>query len=113
MSYDLGLHDPVSGEMLQLNAAHAMRGGTYCLGGTIDASLNVTYNYARLFRFAFEDQRGIRTLYGISGAESIQLLERAIANLGDNTDEDYWAATEGNAKRALYQLMALARLRPD
>jgi hypothetical protein len=27
--------------------------------------------------------------------------------------EDYWEATEGNAKRALLQLMALSRMRPD
>jgi hypothetical protein len=26
---------------------------------------------------------------------------------------DYWKATEGNAKRALCQLVALAQLRPD
>ena len=48
-----------------------------------------------------------------TGAESIPLLEKAIANLGDDVHPDYWEPTEGNAKRALFKLLALARLRPD
>lgn len=37
----------------------------------------------------------------------------AIAELHDDVDPDYWKATEGNAKRALLQLLAMARMRPD
>ena len=41
-------------------------------------------------------------------------LEKAIAALGDDVDDsDYWNATEGNAKRALYGLLAFAKMRPD
>ena len=29
------------------------------------------------------------------------------------TDDDYWTATEGNAKRPLLQLLAMAKMRPD
>lgn len=48
------------------------------------------------------------------GAESIPMLEKAIAALGDDTDDDdYWHATEGNAKRALYWLLEFAKMRPD
>lgn len=112
MSYDIDLCDPITGEVLQLDAVHHMRGGTYAVGGTTDASLNVTYNYAVHFRRVM-GERGVRTIYGMSGAASIPILDSAIANLSNDTDPDYWKATEGNAKRALVQLRALAEMRPD
>lgn len=31
----------------------------------------------------------------------------------DDVDTDYWKPTEGNAKRALLQLLAMAKIRPD
>ena len=49
----------------------------------------------------------------MTGAESIPVLEKAIAPLGDDVDDDYWKSTEGNAKQALLQLVALAKMRPD
>ena len=55
----------------------------------------------------------ILRLYGMTGAERIPVLKEAISKLGDDVDEDYWKATEGNAKRALLQLLALAQMRPD
>lgn len=133
MSYDISLIDPVTGEALELDAPHHMRGGTYALGGTTSAHLNVTYNYAPQFFRVFEpldkprpkapdwmhkrggdsQVRGVRTLYGLTGAESLPVLDRAIAMLGDDVDADYWKATDGNAKRALTQLRALAAMRPD
>ena len=135
MSYDLYLVDPVTRKTLELDAPHQMRGGTYAMGGTTEAHLNVTYNYGRHFWRVFEELpaprplapeqmrrhyaltgetvTGIRTLYGLTGAESIPVLNRAIALLKDDVSDDYWEATEGNAKRALIQLRALATLRPD
>lgn len=59
------------------------------------------------------DKKGIRTIYGMSGAESIPILENAINQLGDDASPDYWEPTEGNAKRALLQLLAMAKMRPD
>lgn len=56
---------------------------------------------------------GIRTIYGMTGAESIPVLEAAAAKLSDEVSDDYWEATEGNAKRPLLQLAAMARIRPD
>lgn len=112
MSYDIDLVDPVSKKVLQLDSPHHMRGGTYALGGTTDASLNVTYNYSSHFYKHLGDG-GIRIIYGKTGAESIPLLQEAISKLGDDVSEDYWEPTEGNAKRALVQLLALARMRPD
>lgn len=116
MSYDLYLCDPITKEPLTLDAPHHMRGGTYAKGGTTEASLNVTWNYAQhLYRVFGGDSPtgGIRSLYGKTGAESIPMLDAAIAKLGDDVHDDYWKATEGNAKRALVQLRALAAMRPD
>lgn len=128
MSYDIRLKDAVSGETMQLDHPHHMRGGTHAVGGTTEAALNVTYNYAEHFRRVFGDSdvslsefdrifggggTGIRKLYGMSGADSIPVLESAAAKLGDDVSDDYWQPTEGNAKRALLQLLALAKMRPD
>lgn len=73
--------------------------------------LNVTYNYARHYHCLGE--RGIREIYGKTGAESIPMLKAAALRLGDDVSDDYWEATDGNAKRALLQLLAMARMRPD
>lgn len=112
MSYDVSLRDPVTQKTLELDAPHQMKGGTYCLGGTTLCELNVTYNYAKHF-YRTLGENGLRTIYGMTGADSIPILEAAIVQLADDVDSDYWKATEGNAKRALLQLVALAKLRPD
>ena len=115
MSYDIALVDPVTKEVLILDAPHHMRGGTYRLGGTDEAHLNVTYNYSKHF-YRIMGEKGIRAIYGMTGAESIPVLEKAISQLGDdvaNYRPNYWTPTEGNAKKALLQLLALAEMRPD
>lgn len=112
MSYDIELQDPITKETLQLDDPHHMRGGTYCIGGTTDAHLNVTYNYGQHF-YNTMGEKGIRTIYGMTGADSIPVLESAIAKLADDVVDNYWEPTEGNAKRALMQLLALAKMRPD
>lgn len=114
MSYDISLKDPVTRETIEISDPHFMQGGTYALGGTTALWLNVTYNYVKIFRRPeVLGEEGIRSIYGLTGAESIPVLQNAIANLGDDTDPDYWEATDGNAKRPLYQLLAMAQLRPD
>ncbi len=85
---------------------------TFQLGGCREAWLNVTYNYAEHYGRVIGD-KGIRTIYGMSGAESITVLQAAAAKLGDEVDDDYWKPTEGNAKLPLLQLIAMARMRPD
>lgn len=113
MSYDLYLTDRITKEVLELDTLHNMRGGTYQVGGTRELWLNVTYNYTRLYQRTVLGEHGLESLDGLTGAESIPLLERAIRELGDNTTDNYWEATEGNAKRPLYQLLSMARARPD
>jgi hypothetical protein len=112
MSYDIDLCDPVTGDVLELDDVHHMRGGTYCVGGTREASMNVTYNYSRHYYRVMGD-KGIRTIYGMTGAASLPVLDAAIVALGDETDGDYWKPTEGNAKQALCCLRTLAAMRPD
>lgn len=111
MSYDIDLCDPVTKQVIELDAPHHMTGGTYRMGGDTRLHLNVTYNYGEILKRVLPG--GIRSLYGQSGAASIPQLDAAIAQLGDDVDEDYWTPTEGNVKRALCQLLALAHMRPD
>lgn len=112
MSYDIRLKDRVTGDTVKLDFPHQIRGGMYAIGGTNEAWLNVTYNYGDIFRQVFGED-GIRSIYGKSGAESIPMLQKAISVLKDDATNDYWEATEGNAKKALYGLLAFAQLRPD
>lgn len=112
MSYDIELCDPVTKAPIELDTPHQMTGGTYQVGGTKELWLNVTWNYGRFYRETM-GEKGIRTIYGMTGAESIPVLEAAAAKLGDDVSEDYWEATEGNAKKPLLQLIAMAKLRPD
>lgn len=72
------------------------------------------------FRYSQETERrrvfgkdGIRTIYGMTGAESIPIIKAAMEKLSDDVSEDYWEATEGNAKKALAGLLAFAQIRPD
>lgn len=113
MSYDISLTDPVTGNTILLDEPHHMRGGNYQVGGTTQCSLNVTYNYAPHYYRVLDSDKGIRVLYGLTGAESIRLLNKAIHQLALDVVDDYWQPTEGNARAALCQLRALATMRPD
>ncbi len=112
MSYDLGLVHPVTGEALELDAPHRMKGGTYCVDGSDTADINITYNYWPHFRRVLGG-KGIRELYGKTGGETIPILKAAIEALDTDVSDDYWEATEGNARAALCQCLALAQMRPD
>lgn len=112
MSYDIYLHDPATQRPIIFEESHQLRGGTYEVGGSRTAWLNVTYNYSKWFHKVMGKQ-GIRTIYGMTGADSIPVLEAGIAQLGTNVTDNYWEPTEGNARVALTQLLALAEMRPD
>lgn len=133
MSYNISLVDPVSKETLELEMPHQIKGGTYAVGGTQEAWLNITWNYGRWYRMdgVFPDhneQNGIRSIYGMTGAESIPILKKAIAVL-ESSKEDiseaekkefeannvtgYWLPTRENAIKPLYGLLAFAQMRPD
>lgn len=111
MGYDLGLLDPVTNKPLHVSEKHHVHGGQYVLDGTTELSFHITYNYNKFLYEVLDG--GIRSLYGKSGAESIPLLKTAISKLGNDVDDNYWAATEGNTKQALHGVLALAQMRPD
>lgn len=129
MSYDISLREPVTGEQVYFDEPHQMKGGTYALGGTNEAWLNIIYNYARwYYRNDVFGKDGIRAIYGMIGADSIPIIERAIKaleNCKENlSDEEikkfeeggstgYWLPTRENAIKPLYQLLAMAKMRPD
>ena len=68
--------------------------------------------YDGIFREVMGD-KGVTAIYGMTGAESLPMLKAAAAKLKDDVDPDYWKPTEGNVKRAIFGLIALAQLRPD
>ena len=134
MSYDIRLVDPVTHEQLCTDVPHDMRGGTYAMYGTTELWLNITYNYGRYYRAGFEpnqetNENGIRTIYGLTGAESVPVIQKAIEKISSDDIPDitqkemdelkkqgvdgYWMPTKTNALKPLYQLIAMAQIRPD
>lgn len=126
MSYDVRLIDHTTHKVLEAENPHFMQGGTFCPGGTKELWLNITYNYAAalckvLQRDVIDQDTGKRTtlvgldaINGIYAAETIGMLRKAINSLSDEgANESYWHPTEGNMKKALIQLKALADMRPD
>lgn len=75
-------------------------GGTYVMGGSSTADLNVTYNYSGYY-YRVLGGAGFKGLDGMKTEDAIPILEKGIAALGDDTDPDYWQPTEGNAKAVL------------
>ena len=87
MSYDIYLRDPVTGETAEV-PGHLMVGGTFRADyhpetGTFtpalntEAHLNITYNYGSYYYEAAEEN-GIRSIYGMTGGDSIAVLEKMI-----------------------------------
>lgn len=121
MSWDFDLCDPVTKECLSAEEKHMIAGGTFCVGGTTEMTLNITYNYSDIINkkmkqleIGKEDSYSYaHYIHGKTGAETIEPLKKIIASLKDDVENDYWKATEGNAKRALYGLLAFSQLRPD
>jgi len=112
MSYDICIKDADSGDVAELPSPHFIAGGTYAAGGTTQAHLNITYNYATHFHKVLGDG-GVRSIYGKRAGDTINTLLQAAAQLADDYTGDYWEGTEGNAKKSLLQLVALAQLVPD
>lgn len=122
MSYDIYLEEPETGETIEFDEPHNMIGGTYIIGGTKEAWLNITWNYSEFYYKTIDEKKGIRFLYGRTGKEAIPILEKAISELMVDMKDlesaylemnDYWAATKENAAIALQSLLAFAKLRPD
>ena len=124
MSYDISLLDPVTMKTIEFDSPHDMRGGTYAMNGTKEATLNITYNYANYYydatdadpRFAHDEvsayysdgttgpiqtRYGIRGINGKSGAESIPMLEDMIRSIEEKYKKDgQWIETA--RRRTIY-----------
>lgn len=88
-------------------------GGTYAVGGSTEASLNITYNYSPFYYNHLDKENGLRFLNGKRAGDVIKALEYAVSALGTTRDNDYWASTPGNAGAALAVLLSWARQYPD
>lgn len=113
MSYDICLKDPNTDEVIHFDKPHHIKGGTYAIGGTTEAWLNITYNYGEHFRNHIDAEEGIRWIYGKTGEEVLPKLRAAVETLGTEAYSDYWKSTPGNAGIALLGLIAFAETRPD
>lgn len=112
MSYDIYAKHK-NGEDLVLPKKHNIKGGTYVYSGTDEAHLNITYNYSPFFYKHLHHDQGLRYIYGKSVRETLGLLRSVILTLDDDVTEDYWEATEGNAKCALLGLYTIGELALD
>lgn len=111
MSYDVYFYE--GDKLVEFDRPVNIRGGTYCYGGTRFAWLNITYNYASFFLEYIDPEKGIRSLYGKTAKEVIEVLDEVIPHMSGEPEDDYWMGTEGNAKDALCNLRLLACLCPE
>jgi len=86
-------------------------GGTYAVGGSSDAELNVTYNYGEVFSlFGWS----LKKLHQVRAGDTVDALEHLAAKLPNKPYKaDYWAPTPGNAGAVVHRLLAWARQHPD
>lgn len=110
MSYDIHLKDPVTGKTAEV-PGHLMYGGTYRAdyhpeNGTFtpalntEATLNITYNYGHYYYEIYKEE-GIRAIYGVSGFDSIPMLEKMIAFLNEKYKKNgKWIRTK--RKKTIY-----------
>jgi hypothetical protein len=94
------------GQTCELSMSHT-EGGTYVLGGTSSADLNVTYNYGGKFDF--------KSLAGRVARDTIPELKTAVDKLakGPDNSNDYWEPTDGNVMRACGCLLSFAEQHPE
>lgn len=111
MSYDCYLVDKDKNVII-LDKSFDRAGGTYAIGGINEAWLNVTYNYGPIFKKVLG--YSLNDLDGKCVKDTLPDLENAIDFLSeDDKTNNYWDATEYNAKRALKDLVYLAKHKPD
>jgi len=87
-------------------------GGTYVLGGSDEAELNITYNYGLFYRQHLDREEGLRWLDGKKARKAIKRLEAAVAALGTEREGSYWDSNPGNAGYALNVLLTWAKEHP-
>ena len=110
MSYDIELTENNSPVLVDNHT----EGGTYVIGGSTGASLNVTWNYATHFRDHLDAKKGIRWLYGKKAKNTTRRLRKAVKELGTEQSDDYWDGyVPGNAGHVLNVLLSWAKQHPE
>jgi len=102
MSWWISLEHPETEECAEVEKFTA--GGTYAIGGTDEATLNVTYNYGKHYDF--------KALNGLIAEKTIKSLEATVEELGTQKDDDYWASTPGNCGWTCQILLGWAKQHP-
>ncbi len=93
MGYNIYLRDPVTGKAAEV-PGHLMGGGIYVANYRpesgmftaackTEAHVNITYNYGRHYYEIYEEDE-IRVIYGMSGVDSISVLEKWLLICGRN-----------------------------
>lgn len=104
MSYDIAIVDP-NGEVRQFDSPKHILGGTYAVGGSHVAEVNVTYNYSPFYMALWKG--GIKSFDGMPAHDVADAMRLAIMSLGTEEDDDYWTATPGNAGSALQTIVSV------
>lgn len=105
MSYDIRLKDPVTNETLEV-PGHLMTGGmykadydektkTFSPALNTEAYLNITFNYSNYYYEVYNE--GIKKIEGMSGIDSIPVIEKMIENIKEKYKKDgEWITTKRN-----------------
>lgn len=121
MSYDINLYYPTNGFLRGLESKISswediVNDSTYGELSEIGIRsewVNISYNYCRFFLDSLGDY-GIRTIYGMTGEQSIPILEEAIKKFGDIPPGfDLRESTAWGAKQHLINLLAMAKEHPE
>lgn len=110
MSWDVCVYDRRGKILTVLNFTE---GGTYPVGGTNQATLNVTYNYSKFYYRELDVRKGLKWLDGKKAKDVRARLRKAVKKLGVERSADYWEATAGNAGYALSILLKWTALDPE
>lgn len=113
MSWTVYLNDD-DGDTIVFDKPVHQAGGTIQLGECYSAEMHsVTYNYSDHYYKLYPDE-GFRTFNGMLAQTSIPLLEYGLKLLDPKTETlDYWAPTEGNARKVLETMLAWAKEAPN
>ena len=105
MSHDIHIIDSVTKIPKVLKELFVARGGTYAIGGSSEAWLNITYNYGKIYCELWG--HGLGDFHGMKIKEVKPKVEAGIKALGVERHNDYWKPTKGNAGAALFDLLTL------
>ena len=105
MSYDVTFVYPGTEDIIEFDEPHHLIGGTYRLGGTPKAWLNITYNYSKHYRDIWN--MSLNDMHGWTIEQTKPYIEQGIRELGITRSDNYWEATSGNAGAALADLLIL------